>query len=34
LQVSPPLVVEEAELASIADGLRAALEETLPSLGA
>src|SRR6186713_28446 len=34
LQISPPLIVEEAELVSIADGLRAALEETLPSLGA
>ena len=34
LQISPPLIVDEDELVSIVDGLRAAIEATLPSLGA
>jgi putrescine---pyruvate transaminase len=34
LQISPPLIVAEEELVSIVDGLGAAIEETLPSLGA
>jgi putrescine---pyruvate transaminase len=34
LQISPPLIVEEGELVSITDGLRAAIEETLPLLDA
>ena len=32
LQISPPLVIEEDELVSIVDGLRAAVEETVASL--
>jgi len=34
LQISPPLIVDEDELVSIVDGLRTAIEATLPSLGA
>ena len=33
LQISPPLVVTEDELATIAGGLRAAVEETVSSIG-
>jgi len=33
LQISPPLVVTEDELATIVEGLRAAVEETVAALG-